>query len=204
MLLAEFDRQVETLVHRRYPEAAGLGRRAFLNRVEPLRERLPEHGARKSGRIPFVIVVRGDKLRTRDPMGLEALRGQGSVNVIEPDELASFSPIEGVQIPDRRAYLLLDVDTGVESLNVTPDDALQRLVRRRRSPLTVDEGLAVLTHYPDILKTHNAFSMLASRRGDRRVPALWTSKRRPKLGWCWAGNPHTWLGSASSGGRVAA
>jgi hypothetical protein len=118
--------------------------------------------------------------------------------------LAAFAPIQGVEIPDGLAYLMLDVDTGADSLNITPDDALPRIVRRRRSPLTVDEGIAVLTHYPDILTTHNAFSMLASRRADRRVPALWMSRRRPKLGWCWAGNPHTWLGSASCGGRLGA
>ncbi|MGQ0669203.1 MAG: DUF5701 family protein [Actinomycetota bacterium] len=26
----------------------------------------------------------------------------------------------------------------------------------------------------------------------------------PRLGWCWAGNPHTWLGSASCGAGVGA
>ena len=46
--------------------------------------------------------------------------------------------------------------------------------------------------------------MLAgSRCGDRRVPALWISEGAPKLGWCWAGNPHTWLGTASAGSRTA-
>jgi hypothetical protein len=38
--------------------------------------------------------------------------------------------------------------------------------------------------------------------GDRRVPALWISGGAPKLGWCWAGNPHTWLGSASCATRL--
>ena len=36
------------------------------------------------------------------------------------------------------------------------------------------------------------------------VPAIWISNRAPKLGWCWAGNPHTWLGSASCSDRAAA
>ncbi|MEI2690845.1 MAG: DUF5701 family protein [Anaerolineae bacterium] len=44
--------------------------------------------------------------------------------------------------------------------------------------------------------------LLASRCGDKRVPAFWLSQNRPKLGWCWAGNPHTWLGSASCAERV--
>jgi hypothetical protein len=50
-------------------------------------------------------------------------------------------------------------------------------------------------------------------RLDSRTPALWLSngsgrdgtERRgaPKVGWCWAGNRHTWLGFASAAGRTA-
>jgi hypothetical protein len=36
------------------------------------------------------------------------------------------------------------------------------------------------------------------------VPALWIADRAPKLGWCWDGNPHTWLGTASAAHRLAA
>ena len=42
--------------------------------------------------------------------------------------------------------------------------------------------------------------MAGSRRGDQRVPAFWVSEGRPKLGWCWDRNPHTWLGTASCAG----
>jgi hypothetical protein len=61
----------------------------------------------------------------------------------------------------------------------------------------------VVTHHPDLLGSGNRFSMLGSRCGDRRVTAIWVSQRRPRLGWCWAGAPHTWLGSASCASRVA-
>jgi hypothetical protein len=120
---------------------------------------------------------------------------------MEADDLARFAPIDGLEIP-AGPYLLEDVDTGAELLNVTPDDALARILAAGRSPLTIEEGIALLGHHPDVLRTHNAFSLLGSRCGDRRVPALWTSKGRPRLGWCWAGNPHTWLGSASCASRV--
>jgi len=77
------------------------------------------------------------------------------------------------------------------------------ILDQRRTPITVDEGIALITHYPESLEKNNCFSLLGSRCGDRRVPALWISKGAPKLGWCWAGNPHTWLGSASCASRVA-
>jgi Family of unknown function (DUF5701) len=67
----------------------------------------------------------------------------------------------------------------------------------------VAEGLALLAQHSGVLRSHNAYSVLASRCGDRRVPAFWVSKGAPRLGWCWAGNPHTWLGSASCQSRVA-
>ncbi len=46
---------------------------------------------------------------------------------------------------------------------------------------------------------------------DARTPALWISngtgrdgpanRNAPKVGWCWAGNRHTWLGFASAAHR---
>ena len=46
---------------------------------------------------------------------------------------------------------------------------------------------------------------------DTRTPALWISngtgrdgkerRNAPKVGWCWAGNRHTWLGFASAAER---
>jgi hypothetical protein len=107
-------------------------------------------------------------------------------------------------VPRDSAYLVADIDTGEATLNVTPDQAIKTIIQEDRSPLTIDEGVALITHYPDILRTRNCFSILGSRCGDRRVPAMWISGGSPRLGWCWAGNPHTWLGSASCGDRVGA
>ena len=61
----------------------------------------------------------------------------------------------------------------------------------------------MVTQRPDVFTTHNAFQALASRAGNKRIPTFWTSKGAPRLGWCWAGNPHTWLGAASAGSRLS-
>jgi len=47
---------------------------------------------------------------------------------------------------------------------------------------------------------------------DARTPAIWISngtgrdgrdnRNAPKVGWCWAGNRHTWLGFASAAARA--
>ncbi len=117
--------------------------------------------------------------------------------------LAPYRPIPEVELPDPAAYLLLDVDRGEEFLDVRPEEALPVILGRGRTPLTIEEGIAVVTHAPSVLEKNRCFMLSGSRRGDRRVPAMWISERAPKLGWCWDGNPHTWLGVASTGGRTA-
>jgi len=122
---------------------------------------------------------------------------------MDPTTPADYAPIAEIEIPDAPSYVLRDVDLGAEFFDVMPDDALPLILAQGRSPLTIDEGVAVLTQLPDVLSTRNPFSLLGSRREDRRVPALWLSGGRPRLGWCWAGAPHSWLGSASCAERVA-
>jgi len=95
-----------------------------------------------------------------------------------------------------------NIDTGAETLSVRPRDALPIIEGHGRTPLTIDEGVAVLAQFPEVLRTHNAYQLLASRRDDKRIPSIWTSYKQPRLGWCWEGNPHSWLGMASAGGRA--
>jgi len=204
----EFERQVETLVARGYPAAAGVSERTFRKRLVPLAAQLERLPARKgtADRVPFVIVVGSALVPRAAAVPLMALRGKPGFTDMPAEDLDRFAPTERVSpvLPSGPAYLATDLDTGVDTVNVTPEDALKTIVRRRRSPLTIEEGIALVTQYPELLKTKNCFSILGSRCGDRRVPALWVSKGQPRLGWCWAANPHTWLGSASCGGRLGA
>ena len=91
---------------------------------------------------------------------------------------------------------------GLDLRNVTPDDALPRILQAGRSPLTLQEGIALVAQRPEAVDRNAGFSLPGSRCGDKRVTAIWISKGAPKLGWCWAGNPHTWLGSASCVERI--
>jgi hypothetical protein len=197
---AEFGRQIYNLLARGYPQVAGLKTGEFLAHVYPLLGRLTELrtiAAREADAIPFVIVVKSDLAPAAETIGLVERRENAGFSVLDADELAAFEPIEGVGVPDGLVYLMADIETGADTRNVTPDAALEIINRRRRSPLTVDEGIALLTHHPEAVARNAGFSLLGSRCGDGRVTAMWISKGRPKLGWCWAGNPHTWLGSAS-------
>jgi len=201
---AELDRQVATLVDKGYPAIAGVTPQELTDLVAPLRSAVLDLPAERPvrGRVPFALVVDTALVPAVEAMPMTRLNGRPGCVSRDTQDIDTFTPIEGVPVPSGDVHLVLDVDRGPDTRNVTPDDALVSIVERGRSPLTVDEGIAVITHFPEMLEKNHCFSLLASRCGDRRVPALWISDRRPKLGWCWAGNPHTWLGSASCAGRV--
>jgi hypothetical protein len=204
----EFDRQLENLVQKGYPEAAGLTIRDFVNHIEPLRGHagrlsLPVIDLRK-GRLPFVIVVKGGLIRTDDAMLRVERDGKKGYVKLHPHVPGDFSAIDAVLIPAGMAYLIVDVDRGRDSLDIPPVEAMKMIKRAHHSPLTIDEGVAIVTQFPEFLMKNNCFSLLASRvAGNKRVPAIWiNSDKRPHLGWCWDGTPHAWLGSASCGSRI--
>jgi len=201
----EFDRQVGVLLEKGYPALAGLTPAAFRDLLEPLRAAVVGRAAplppATSERVPFVLVVTGALVPTEEAMVRTELGGRAGFVSRDLPDVRRFRPVDGVEVPGP-VYALLDVQRGEEYRSVRPDDALVALTARGRTPLTVDEGIALVTALPDMLERNHCFSLVATRAGDRRVPALWISDRRPKLGWCWAGNPHTWLGSASCAARV--
>ncbi|MDQ0892360.1 hypothetical protein QFZ81_007448 [Paenibacillus sp. V4I9] len=205
MLNDEFDRQVENLVEKGYPSIAGLTNEEFKQHLESLRDRIKElekpKKEQQAGYVPFVIVVQSDWVDGEKAMQIVKRNDKMGFSVMDADDIKRFKPIEGIELPTGLAYLAVDIDTGKETLNITPNEAIKTITNESRTPLTLEEGIALITHFPDILQKNNGFSLLGSRCGDRRVTALWISAGKPKLGWCWAGNPHTWLGSASCGSR---
>jgi hypothetical protein len=195
----EFDRQVDALAQTGLPDRLELADSCFRAFLEPLRDQLPA-GAPSGDRIPFVVVV--PDLPVVDVLATVHMVGGTGFTTMEPDDLARFRPLPELDVP-ATPYLLLDVDPGPDTFDLPPSEALPRITAARRSPLTIAEGVSVLVSDPGVLRSRNSFSLLGSRAADKRVPALWVSARRPRLGWCYQGAPHTWLGSASCGGRLA-
>lgn len=198
-------RQIDRLIALDYPALAGVAEDALRARLEPL-ARAADAVTRDDGspRLPAVLVAGPGLLPPSLAMGAARAGAHAGVVDMRPTVPEEYATVAGAEPPAPDAWLLLDVDTGAGLLGVTPDEALPRIVAAGRSPLTIAEGVAVITQHDGILRRANAFSLLGSRRGDRRVPALWTTGAgTPRLGWCWAGAPHDWLGSASCGGRLS-
>lgn len=138
--------------------------------------------------------------------------------VVDLTDLDQFAPIRGVEVPDSPLYLIHDVSRGDEMRGWSPDEALVAITSSGRSPLTISEGISWLLQDPNRLEPKHCFMTIASRltrgaRLDPRTPAIWISggtgrdgkenKDAPKIGWCWAGNRHTWLGFAAISRRTA-
>ena len=206
----EFDRQVACLLDKGYPQLAQLSEGEFISEIESLRKELPVHINveldLEKGTLPFVIVVKSSLVSSDVAMSLVEKDGKQGITKLFPHEPADFDSISEIKIPSSTLYLLIDIDRGKENINVPPNKAMEQIKQAGRSPLTIDEGIAIVTHYPEFLIKNNCFSLLASRHaGDQRVPAIWiNSQKQPNLGWCWDGNPHTWLGSASCKIRIGA
>lgn len=204
----EFDCQVANLLQKGYPAEAGMSQKKFADYLGSLREKLKNLKNKKRdlefGRLPFIIVVKSGLVDASIMMSLVERQKKRGITKLFPLHPPDFNPIDPAAIPPKMAYLLIDIDRGKKNINLPPSEALKKIEEEKRLPLTIDEGIAIVTQYPDFLAKNNCFSLLASRHmPDKRVPAIWiNTKKEPNLGWCWEGNPHTWLGSASAAARI--
>jgi hypothetical protein len=144
--------------------------------------------------------------------------GKNGFVVEDMTDVDSFAPIESAVPPASPLYFLHDLDRGDHMSNWTPDEALPAIAAAERTPLLLAEGIHWLLQQPTALERNHCFmtigSRLRTRRGaqDSRTPAIWLSngtgrdgaarRNAPKIGWCWAGNRHNWLGFASVARRT--
>ena len=202
------DRQIDAYVAANLPGLAGLTALAFRQLFEPLRERasaLSQEADAPGGKVPYVAVVTDTLIdpAVRVPgLRLATSDREGILDRNHGDEgLTPYKPVPSLELPDDSVYLLIDVERGDEFRDVAPRDALPVIDGRERTPLTIAEGLSIQTAYPDFMFKNHCYMLAGSSRGDKRVPALWISDKSPKLGWCFQGVPHSWLGVASTGSR---
>lgn len=210
--VTELSRQVDAYVALGYPALAGLSeadfRALFVALEAPLADAV---GAGLSlnaadARVPFVAVVSDAVIdsEARVPL-LRAGKGKKE-GILDRNYgeagISHYRAIDELDVPDAPVYLLLDVERGDEFKNVKPRDATPVIAERGRTPLTIAEGLSFNAVYPDKLIKNHCFMLAGSHEGSKRVPAIWISQGAPKLGWCFQGVEHTWLGIASAAKRA--
>lgn len=173
----EFEYQTQTLLNKELPRLANISSMAFVEMLEPLKEKLKELATREfpPGHIPFVIVP-GDKLLSfKNKVSFMEVDGKKAVDTTG---LLIFKTAEGIETPASLAYLVVDVDNGTATLGKNPSQAMKQLKKEERSPLTADEGVAMIVQRQEILKRMRLDFTGSRNWGDVvRVPALWLDPR---------------------------
>lgn len=200
------DDQVTRLTELGLPRLAGMSEQELKERTETL-----------SVGPGDVLVVHPSCVPAASLAPLLRFNGKAGFVMHHMEDLAEFTPIDSVDVPDGPFYVLRDVERGDEMRGWSPEEALPDIEARGRTPLTVSEGICWLLQEPERLQPNHCFMTIGSRRRkarglDARTPALWISggtgsdgkehRDAPKVGWCWANNRHTWLGFASAAGRT--
>ena len=196
----EFNRQIENLSKKGFPKLAGMDEKKFAAIFEPLKEQLKELSSKefKEGRIPFVVVPREKLLSLEKEIPLMEVDGKKGFTTLNLSELKTA---DGVEIPESLAYLVVDVENGKAMLGRIPDEAVKQFKKEGRSPITAEEGVALILQHPEILKDHY-MDLPGSRHGDDGVAVLWLHEGKPKLNWSRANILNAKWGSASCGSRV--
>lgn len=206
--------QVDRLIALGVPAAIGIGADRLREAAAPVLG-----GAARTPEDAGALLVLHPRLAPASALApLLELAGKPGFVVPDMTDLDEFADIEGLGVPEAPVYAVLGPERGDELANRTPADALPEIRGRGRTPLTINEGICWLLQEPGLLEKNHCFMTIGSRKRvgsalDKRVPALWISggpirdggpERRgaPKLGWCWAGNWHAWLGFASAATRI--
>jgi hypothetical protein len=203
--------QVDVYVDAGYPALAGLTTDAFreLASVAVASAASRDVPAGEGPGLTALLVVTSAFVAPEIRVPLLRLPGSTKPGIVDKNHdsdarkgLAHYVPRPELRVPDAPMYVALGIKRGDEFRDVAPRDALPVIAGRGRSPLTIDEGISLATVAPELLVKNRCFMLAGSTRGDKRVPALWIADGAPKLGWCFEGVPHSWLGVASAAARV--
>ncbi|KOG15920.1 DUF5701 family protein [Streptomyces viridochromogenes] len=173
-------------------------------------------GDRASGHGNALLAVHPDRVPASALAPLLRRDDKPGFVVVDMPDVDDFTP-DAVPLPDAPLYVVTGVDRGDHMANWSPEEALPALTKEDRTPLLLTEGIHWVLQQPAALERNRCFMTIGSRLRkangtlDARTPAIWISngtgrdgrerRNAPKVGWCWWGNRHTWLGFASATGR---
>jgi hypothetical protein len=156
ILIELFSQQLNTIIEKKFHAPTGLSESDFISRhIMPLKQLLVKNDKDTKidkSRIPIVVVVP----HTIVPLSYQLERIRESINDIQLGHLIKpewFENAKGVSTPDK-PYLLLDVETGHAMKNTPPKKCVQNFRDAGRFALTVDEGIALISHFPEVLESH--------------------------------------------------
>lgn len=161
-LNAIFGNQTNKLICCGYPEALGLTEDAFRESLKELRSQLIRIADIEipDTHLPFIIVITDEKIPLMKR--LEIVNFQQWMEEPEtgcqPNELKSL-----VEPPRSNYYIAVDVEIGEKTKIQYPEMGGITVTVHKRSPLTIDEGVALLTIKQDIVSFDRSLLLSGTR-----------------------------------------
>lgn len=151
-----FNEQLERIIEREFHTIAHLSKADFIERYfEPLRQLLAQCQEKievQDNYIPFLLVVPHNVVPSTYQLKCirEELDQKQYDYIIKPEW---FKNAPGVSTPSE-PYLILNVETGLALINTAPAKCVEKFNHEGRFALTIDEGLALVTYFPEVLESH--------------------------------------------------
>lgn len=187
-----FDAQKKTLIDLGYPEMLFTSIDDFNKKLESLWEEFIKKAANieitKKGNVPLLLVISQGNVQEK----IKKIKGHSELD---------FNNLEAdAQIPSPM-YMLLDVEDGKNMVAKSPKDALKKFQKEARHPLSINESVALLTHYPELLKDHYLISAgsFYTTKDNESLPLLWLldEHENPELHYAWFHIAHGSYGTGS-------
>ena len=184
-----FETQQKTLLRLDYPALLGMTEEEFNTKLKDIWKTLEATinslEITIKGSIPLLLVVTIGDLKNK----IEKIQGHTQLDIanITTENEHPFS-------------ILLDVEDGKNMVAKSPKDALRKFEKEHRHALNINESIALLTHYQDILKDHYVISAGSFYPKDgETLPLLWllSEHKNPELHYAWFHIAHGSYGSPS-------
>jgi len=184
-----FDSQKKILIEKNYPAILNMSLEDFNNALESLWKSVLEKSnnieIEIKGNIPLLLVAKGN-LQER----IKKINGHTGLD---------FNNIKSNEIAEK-IYILLDVEDGTKMVAKSSKEALKIFGKENRQALNLDESIALLTYYPNILKDHYLITAGSFyNKDDQDLPLLWLldEDHNPELHYAWFDIAHGSYGTAS-------
>lgn len=187
-----FNDQKVILIEKKYPEMMSISLEDFNKSLESLWESFLSKAdnleIKSFGNIPFLLVpIKGAP--------------QERIKIINGHTELDFEKIKNSdESQSNNFYILLDIEDGTKMIAKSAKDGLKKFSKENRFALNLDESIALLIYYPEILKNHYLITAGSSynKDGDSQ-PLLWLldEDHNPELHYAWFDIAHGSYGTGS-------
>ncbi|MDO8486475.1 MAG: DUF5701 family protein [Candidatus Staskawiczbacteria bacterium] len=187
-----FESQKKILLEAGYPAILNISREEFNTKIENLwrllSEKIDDTKINIKGNIPLLLVTGQGDIKEK----IKKINGHTGLDLNKIKNNDAEKP--------NLFYIVLDVEDGVKMVAKSAKDSLIKFKKENRHALNLDESVALLTYYPEILKNHYLISAgTFYEKENETVPLLWLldQDHNPELHYAWFDIAHGSYGTGS-------